>query len=280
MDSGTDGQQIMKDNQTSPQVMVGVVIHRAGAYVMDKFLANQKAIQDINPSAKLVFATNEPDYALELEDILGRQAIRATVLRYQTVKPDFARSRIWNISCGRETIRRYFLREAPDGYLAFFDADMIYAPAAIDIMLKELEGYDAVFSGYRLRRVGVALCGGGCGLFPAATMREFPYRCLEFKNGVAINEDALLEFDLLRAGKRLKKGFFFSISHYDGSDKVNTLNPMPVGWYRRITHSKLVRYSLIQASIILKYDLGSRLITMIYKLTATRGEGESKSGLS
>jgi len=57
----------MHSMNNSVNVVVGAPIYRAGAYILDKSLANQKEIQKNYPSSELVFATSEPDFVKELE---------------------------------------------------------------------------------------------------------------------------------------------------------------------------------------------------------------------
>ena len=92
------------------------------------------------------------------------------------------------------------------------------------------------------------------------------FRCLEFKNGFAINEDTIYELDLMRAGKKIRKGFFFRISHFEDKDNSVAIGPRKVGLYRRITHSKFARYLLIRTTIALKYDIGDWMNGIIYRL--------------
>jgi len=86
-------------------VIVGAPIHRAGAYVIDKFLENQREIQSKYPSSELVLATIEKDFIEELKRTLKLRGIRGSVIPYESVKPDYALSTVWNTSCGGE--RRY-----------------------------------------------------------------------------------------------------------------------------------------------------------------------------
>ena len=253
-------------NMSEPvRVVVGVLIYRAGAYILDKFLANQKEIQKNYPSSELVFATNEPDFVKELEGALSLWALRGKVLCYETIKPEDARSRLWNIACGREAIRQYTLSKTKAKYLLSLDADMTYDPNIIGIMEREIQGYDVVYSGYHTRLgPGIILEGGGCCMLTAAAMKDVRFRCLEFKNGVAIPEDTLLELDLIRSHKRIKKGFFLAISHYDNKRQEKNISPRPVGLYWRITRSVFVRYARVRASIVFKHDVGGWWYTVLF----------------
>jgi hypothetical protein len=250
----------------SVNVVVGVPTYRAGAYILDKFLANQKEIQQSYPSSELVFATNEPDFAKELEGALSHWAIKGRVLCYETIKPDYAKSRLWNIACGREAIRQYTLSETEAKYLLSLDADMTYDPNIIEIMEREIQGNDVVYSGYLLRDFGVCLAGSGCCMLTKAVVKKVKYRCVEFRNAAAISEDTLLELDLLKSGRRVKKGFFISISHYQNQEQARAVRPQSIGIYRRITHLAVMRYIIIEASLILRQDIGWKLNVLIHKI--------------
>ena len=85
-------------------VVIGTVIYRQGSYIIDKFLANQKEIQQEYPSSELLLATNEPDYVEELGRFIKLGGVKGRVIPYETAKPSYARSKVWNIACGREAI--------------------------------------------------------------------------------------------------------------------------------------------------------------------------------
>jgi hypothetical protein len=143
---------------------------------------------------------------------------------------------------------------------------MTYDPNIIGIMERGIQNCDVIYSGYPLRDFGICLAGGGCCMLTATEVEKIGYRCVEFKNGVALTEDTLLELDLIRSHKRIKKGFFLAISHYINEGQAKTIGPRPVGLYWRITHSVFVRYILIRASITFKSDIGDWLRNIIYRL--------------
>ena len=253
-------------------VLMGTPIHRKSAYILDKFLENQKEIQRRYPSSEIIFATNEDDLADELESLLVSGGIRGKVLRYETVRPDYARSRVWNVVCGREAIRKYVLSQTTAHYLLWLDADMLYDPDIIEIMEREIQGYDVVYSGYRLRTsIAIAMAGGGCCMVTRDVLADVEFRCIEFKNGFAFNEDTLFEFDLIRLGKKIRKGFFFTISHFEDEEHAAVIGPRRVGPYRRLTHSRLARYLLIRTTIALKHDIGAWVNGIIYRLLEMMG---------
>jgi len=179
-------------------VVIGTPIYRHGAFVIDKFLSSQKQIQQSHPSTELILATCEYDFVKELENLISLWELRGTILYYEVAKPEYARSHIWNIACGREAIREYTLSKTKAGYLLFLDADMTFEPSVIKIMEKEMHGYDVVFSGCPLRGYGVGLAGAGCVMLTRGILERIKFRCYEFRNGEVISEDNILEMDLFQ----------------------------------------------------------------------------------
>jgi hypothetical protein len=246
-------------------VVIGTPIYRHGAYVIDRFLSNQKQIQQNYPSSELILATCEYDFINELKSLVSSWKLRGTILPYEVVKPEHARSKIWNIACGREAIREYTLSQTEAGYLLFLDADMTFEPSVIKIMEKEIQGYDVVFSGYPTQRYGIGLAGGGCVMLARSILKKVKFRCYEFKNGEVIFEDNVLEMDLFRLGGRIKKGFFLSINHYISATEARQIAPRPVRILQKITNCAFVRYGLIRASIIIHYNIPWKLKILLSK---------------
>ena len=247
-------------------LVVGVLIYRQGAYIIDKLLANQKEIQREYPSSELVLATNEGDFVQELERLLSQWGLRGRVILYETVKPEHARSKVWNIACGREAIRRYTLSQSEVRYLLSLDADLICDADIIKIMEKESQGYDIVFNGCPLRDYGIGLAGAGCVMISRSVLEQIRFRCIEFKNGDVMFEDNLLELDSFRLRSRIKRGFFLHVSHYRSPNEARNIEPHRVSLYQTVTTSMLVRYLLIRASLIVKRNIPWRLKIIADKL--------------
>ena len=250
-------------------VVVGTPIYRQGAYIIDKFLSNQKEIQQNYPSSELVLATNEDDFSNELNSLLSFWEVGGEVILYETVKPDYVRSKAWNIACGREAIRQYILSQTEARYLLFLDADITCDPLVIKIMEKEMQGYDVAFSGCPLWDYGIGLAGAGCMILTRSILKKVKFRCYEFKNGEVISEDSVLEMDSFRLGRRIKKGFFLSLSHYRSANEARHITPQPVGALRRIANCAFVRYVLIRASIMIQHNIPWKLKVLLYRFLNT-----------
>jgi hypothetical protein len=238
------------------KVIIGTPIHRKGAYVLEKFLFNQKQIQQNHADCDLVFCTEDGDYLDELKHMLKQWQLRGTVILNKVEKPGYAKSRLWGIASAREAIRQYFMSQPEADRLLFLDADMTYDPDVVSIMEKEMIGYDAVFSGYQLRKPNyIGLAGAGCLLLRRNALENIRFRFFEFRNGQIINEENTAEMDLFRQGNRIKKGLFLAINHYTPSGEVKHVTPHKIGLYRKIMNSAIIRFCLIRTSVAIHYNL-------------------------
>jgi hypothetical protein len=240
------------------KILIGTPIYRDGSYALEKFLTNQKEIQDKYSDCSLVFSTDDVSYAGELNNILQRWQLKGNVISYKVEKPGYAKSKLWNIASGRESLRQYFLSQPDAEKLMFMDADMTFDPEVIRIMEKEITHYDAVFSGYRFRNNYLGLTGAGCLLLTRKAAEKAKFRCYEFVNGQTINEDNIAEMELFKHGCRIKKGYFLSIDHYTPSGEVKHVDPQKVGLYRRVMTSSIVRFILIRISVALHYNIPNK----------------------
>lgn len=245
--------------------IIGTPISRAGCYVIEKFLSNQKQIQNNYPSSELILATSAYDFVGELEGLLNSFSLNGSVLFFSVVRPEYARNNIWGITCAREAIRKHTLSQTDARYLLFLDADMIFEPPVITVMKEAIQGYDVVFSGYPLRDHGIGLAGAGCVMLTRNILEKIMFRCYEFKNGEVIFEDNLLEMDLFRLHARIKKGFFVSIGHYKSESEVKYISPQRVGILRKIANLPLLRYWLIRISTIARYNIPWKLKVLFNK---------------
>lgn len=245
-------------------VVIGATVVRKSAYAFDKFMKNQKEIQDIYPQSRLVLATDEPDYEEELKGILKIHGVEGDVIVYKTEKPDHFTNRIWSIACGREAIRKYALSTGAD-YLLPVDADMIHDPLVIDILKRELAGYDVVQSGYRYRvkELHTVGFGAGCSLVKKEMFEKLKFGCYEFKHDQWIDDGLVFESDLVRLGARIKKGIFVRIEHYYTSNDFILTEPRDLTLFEKIRTNPRFRWILITLSIKLKFDAAGFLWKLI-----------------
>jgi len=257
--------RVMAETSLSkPDVMVGTPICRRTSFALDKFLSSQQEIQQAYPRCTLVLTTDEPDFVAELKEQINLYHLKGEVITYETVKPDYARSRVWSIACGKGALRQYALSQGAE-YLLSLDGDMVYEPSVISIMKDKIQGFDVVSSGYPLPRWGGWGFGTGCLMINRKTMNKITFRCYEFKNGRVISEDAVLDMDLFSSHARVNKGIFVSIKHYANSQEYYAIEPQCMGWFRTVTNNPLARYILIRMSILVRYQIAYKLHALLYK---------------
>ena len=243
----------------SEYVVLGGPTYRAGAYIIDKFLENQKMIQENYPSSELVLATIEKDFINDLSEALRHWDLKGKVLLYETLKPDSAVSPVWNVTCGREAIRQYTLSKTEAKYFLSIDTDMTYDPKIIHILKKEIEGYDIVVSGYPGKRRGSAIGGLGCALFTVGALQKINFRCYEFRNHRVLDESEVAQMDSFSKRLKFKNGYFLTMDHYDRDGVFGHLEPHSINVLRKISNTLLVRYILLRASMVIKYNIPSAL---------------------
>ena len=247
-----------------PDVIVGVPICRRTSSILDKFLANQREIQAAYPECTLTLATNEPDFVEELREQINLHSVMGEVITYDTVKPEGARTCLWNIACGREALPRHVLAKKARFFLSL-DADMLFDPSVVAIMKNRIAGFDAVSTGCRSRPHGL-WADGGCFLMNSAILNDFAFRCYEFNNGETVDDGEALDCSLFRCHARVNKGFFVSIKHYMNGEDCYTAEPHPAGWFRRLTNSLLVRFILIQVRVLIRHNIANKLHRWVYRV--------------
>ncbi|HII05869.1 MAG TPA: glycosyltransferase family 2 protein [Methanotrichaceae archaeon] len=253
------------DYMRQVDVVVGTTTVRKSSFALDHFLLNQYEIQSNYRGSELVIATDDPDFVDELESLIKKYNLFGCVIMYET-EPHNHKSnyRLQSITCGRNAVREYVLNSG-ESYLLFLDADMTYDPQIIDIMKKEIDGYDVVQSGYMVRSKSINALGfGGCSLIKRDILSKIRFRYYEFKNGQVIDEFNIFELDLFRRGARINKGVFLSINHYLGHGEVISINPRDLSLFQKVTTWSLLRYVLLQLSIISKYDITRYFQRLLY----------------
>ena len=246
-----------------PEVIAGAPLCRRTAFMLDKFLANQREIQQAYPDCRMILATEEPDFAIELKEQIVRYNLRGDAITFELSKPEYARSRVWAIAGGREAIRRYTLSQGAEYFLSL-DSDMTYDPLVTSILMEKIGGFDVVSSGYMLPRYGAWGFGGGCVLINRKTLAKITFRCYEFKNGWVIYEDESLDMDLFSCRARVKKGIFVPIKHYTDSGQCYAIEPQPMGWFRKLTNSLPVRYVMVRMGILFERSIAGWLHIWLY----------------
>jgi len=250
-------------------VVIGTTVVRKAAFAFDNFMKNQKEIQDRYPQSRLVVATDEPDFVEELKEYLRKYSVEGDVITYETEKPDYARTRIWSIACGREAIRKYTLNTDAT-YLLSLDTDMTYDPAIIDIMKEKIKGYDVVQGGFASHHKNpsgaslIVLGGWTYCLIRREILEKVKGKCYEFKNHQVLDDGAIFDRDLIKLRAKIRKGIFLKTNHYRNSHEANTIEPQNLSLYRRIIMLPLFKYILVTSSIILKHDLALLVMPLVH----------------
>jgi len=251
-------------------VLVGTPVYRGGAFVIDKFLENQRDIQQSYPSSELILATEQKDFIEELNGMLKHYGLRGEVLFFEIVRPDYARAQNWHTTCGREAIRQYVVSKTEASHLLFIDADMTCDPQVIDILKKEIAGYDIVASGYPGRLYGIQTGGIGCSLFTRNALQRITFRCYEFRNHRVLDEGEIMEMDAFSRRLKFRYGYLLAVDHYNVDGRARHIEPHSISMLRRISNARLVRYMLIRTSIVFRLSIASSLHGLISRLLRHR----------
>ena len=246
-------------------VVVGTPICRRTSFILDKFLSNQQEIQQAYPACMLVFATDEPDFVAELKGKINKYNLKVEVINYKTVKPDYAKSRVWSVTCAREALRNYTLSYGAEYFLSF-DADMIYEASVVSIMKGKIQRFDVIFSGYRKAPFGLWGFGNGCVMINKKMLNKLTFSCYEFSGGKEVDESEMLDLSLLKCHAKIVRGIFVSIKHYQNSEEYYAIKSQPVSWFRLVSNNLLIRYVLIRISIVTKTNIARKLQTLLYRI--------------
>jgi len=232
------------------KAIIGVPINAKTDYILDRFLKNQEEIQKaFNGEIETVFATEDELFAQKLKKVLKNYKINSNVITFKPNRPKNAKDRIWNIVLARNAIREY--------YLIFMDADMIFDPEIVNKLIKIAEkGYDVVYNGYldRGNPNGINLTGFGGTLIKRWVMEKVRFRCKE-RNGRVIDEGVFFEFDLVRIGAKVFRGFISYSEHHDPKRPPSVCYPRELKLSERIRNNPYFRFLFHLISIPLCYDI-------------------------
>lgn len=243
------------------KVLIGTTIVRKSGYILDKFLQNQKEIQNNFADAELVIATDEADFVDDLKSQFKKHKLKGEILFYETEKPDYARDRNWSMAAGRDKCRQCAVDNNFD-FLLVVDTDMIYDNSLIQILIAVSNRYDIVQSGYRSKhnsRIGF----GGCNLIGKELLKKIKFCCAEFKNGYIVEEGNMFEYDSFRKGAKIRKGVFVEIEHYSSPTEKVFINSMKLSLRKRFIIQPVIRYLIIGLSLYFKRNISSMIQNII-----------------
>jgi len=92
----------------------------------------------------------------------------------------------------------------------------------------------------------------------------------EDENGMVVPEDAMLDVDLFKLHSRANKGIFATIKHYRNNGEYLIVNPVELSFLRKATNGLLLRYLVIEADILLRYDVGE-FLHRIFRVYTSNG---------
>ncbi|TDA25330.1 MAG: hypothetical protein DSN99_08530 [Archaeoglobi archaeon] len=249
----------------SSMVIIGVPISPQTEYLLEKFLKNQKEIQEkTRVDVKTVFATEDEQFAKKLRTCCKEYGINCEVILFEAKRPLNAKNRIWNIVAARNAIRDYFLNSNAE-YLVFIDSDMIFDPDILNKLIEKVKkGYDVVYNGYLDKDgLGINLTGFGGTLIKRRVMEKIVFRCKE-NNGRVIDEAVFFEIDLFKMGAKVFRSFLAYNEHHGKTTAI--CHPRELKLTEKIRNSPYFRVPIHMISATLGYDLLRGIKNAIIKL--------------
>jgi len=250
------------------KVIIGTTANEKSGYAFEYFIRNQRAIQEKYPNSELVIASND------LEPI-DEEGLKCKVIRYsQTFPPttdkDFipSKTRIWDMVKGRNAARDYFLKTNA-GYFLSVDADMVYNPHLIPILMDEIKNYDVVMSAYmnRNHRPGYSL---GCALIKRKVLEKVRFNCLIFHSSPdmpnIIEDGWMFEHDAIQWGFKINRGIFIKINHIINENEGILITPRKTTAWEKIKNNSTLRYLIVEFCILTKRDIPRIIVKKIGKL--------------
>jgi len=247
------------------KVIIGTTANEKSAYALKYFIRNQRAIQEKYPNSELVIASNDLDP-------IDEDGLKCKVIRYsQTLPPttdkDFLPSkiRIWDMVKGRNAARDYFLKTNA-GYFLSVDADMVYDPYLIPVLMNEIKNYDVVMSAYmnRNHRPGYSL---GCALIKRRVLEKVRFNCLIFHSSPdmpnIIEDGWMFEHDAIQWGFKINRGIFIKINHLINDKEGILITPRKTTAWEKIKNNSTLRYFIVELCILTKRDIPRIIVKKI-----------------
>jgi hypothetical protein len=250
-------------------IIVGAPVCRRKEYVLDRFLFNQQEIQRVYPSCMLLMATDELDYIDELRQQFSVYDLKCDVISYTTIRPPRSESRLPNITCGREALRRYVLAYGAEYFLSV-DNDIIFDPSMVKVLKEQIRGYDAVYNGGVLAPHGYVGFSNGCLMIHRDTLGRMEFKHFEYANGQAIDESETVDWLLYKSKARVRKGFFVASRHYTERERYYPFEACEMTAFQKFSNIPLLRFLLTQMSINLRLNIARILQSIFYRGRKTR----------
>lgn len=236
---------------SQPSVVIGTPICQSKSYILTEFLHNQREIKERYSNSRIVFAV--------LDSVSERKFVElADLCHYGEVIYYQNANTFWltNIAAAREAIRQYVLSLNDVEYLLVCDCDMTYDPDIVQLMLEQMEGYDAVSSAYCVRQTSSWGFGSSPAMYRREILEKVHWRCKCWSEKRFLAEDELLDYDLFLHGARINKGAYVTNTHYQDSHTGHELKaPFKITFFRRVTNSLQFRFVIIGLSQLVHMSL-------------------------
>jgi len=247
------------------KVVIGTTFAKLPMYILKEFFNNQKEIQRYYPDSELVVSTSDNNFRTDIPD-------KYKIIKYQKQLVSDTdklfipqKNRIQDMVAGRNVVRNYFLKSDAEYFLSV-DADMVYDPNIISILMNEIKNSDIVMSGYMKKnhRLGYSL---GCALIRREVLEKVKFNCLIFPSSLdmpnIIEDGWMFEYDAIHNGFKIKRGVFVEVEHIISERERLGVIPREITTWEKIKTNSVMRYLLVKLCILTKRDLPRIIIKKI-----------------
>ena len=250
------------------KVIIGTTLAKLSVSILKDFLSNQKEIQQNYPNSELVISTSSNDNSI----IALPKELKCRIIKYQKLSVISSESlfipqknRIQDMVDGRNVVRNYFLKSDAKYFLSV-DADMVYDPNIISILMNEIKNSDIVMSGYMKKnhRLGYSL---GCALIRREVLEKVKFNCLIFPSSPdmpnIIEDGWMFEYDAIQNGFKVNRGVFVEIEHVINKKERLKVTPREITTWEKIKTNSAIRYLIVKLCTLTKRDLPRIIIKKI-----------------
>lgn len=241
------------------KILIGTTLVSEYDYIIDEFLKNQKVIQKKYPNSELIISTSDNNFKIDIP-----KELNCRVIKYQkssVISSDSLfipqKNRIRDMVDGRNVVRNYFLKSDAEYFLSV-DADMVYDPNIVSILINEIKNSDIVMTGYMKKnhRLGYSL---GCALIRREVLEKVKFNCLIFHSSPdmpnIIEDGWMFEHDAIQNRFKIKRGIFVGIEHIISEKKRLRVIPRRTTFLEKIKTNSAIRYLIVKLCILTKRDL-------------------------
>ena len=256
-----------EDFKMNEKILIGTTLVSGYDYIIDEFLKNQKSIQKKYSDSELIISTSDDNFKIDIS-----KELNCRVIKYQkssVISSDKLfipqKNRIQDMVAGRNVVRNYFLKSDAEYFLSV-DADMVYDPNIISILMNEIKNSDIVMSGYMKKnhRLGYSL---GCALIRREVLERVRFNCLIFPSSPdmpnIIEDGWMFEYEAIHNGFKVKRGVFVEIEHIINKKERLRVIPRRITSWEKIKANSVIRYFLVKLCILTKRDLPRIIIKKI-----------------